>query len=170
MKTSIVLFVVLIFSSCQGFLLHTNQFPRANAKTTTEHHQKTPPDDDMDAGHFKMDDSLRPPLINLRRESILFGTNSATMANNNVLSTWQWIRRRFPVLLTGTRSDENPGGALYNTFLVRLPTLVAGVIYGKNLVQGHGLIVDLGGGPLEVNPLVVFAILGSVLRVPKQPS
>lgn len=158
MKTFFLLFFFFL-SSCQGFLV-----PHSRAVRTARSYQ-TPPED---AG--RIDDSLRPPPINLRKESILFDSNSATMANNNVLRAWQFIRRRFPLLLTGTQSDENPWGALYNTFFVRLPTLVAGGVYGKNLVQGHPLIVDLGDGPFEVHPLVVLGILGTILRVPKQSS
>jgi hypothetical protein len=126
---------------------------------------QTPPDIDE---AWSLDDSLRPPPFNLRKESILFDANATTMANNNALQIWRFMRRRLPHVLTGTQSDENPWGAIYNTLLVRFPTLVTGVLYGKNVVQGHPLIVDLGDGPFEVPPLVVFGILASILRVPKQ--
>jgi hypothetical protein len=115
----------------------------------------------------RLDDSLRPPPFNLRKESILFDSNATTMANNNALRIWRFMRRRLPLWLTGTQSDENPWGAIYNTLLVRFPTLMAGVCYGKNVIQGHPLIVDLGDGPFEVPPLVVVGILASILRVPK---
>ena len=75
------------------------------------------------------------------------------------------MRRRLPLLVTGTRSDADPWGAIYNTVLVRLPTLFAGVLYGKKVVQEHPLIVDLGDGPFEVHLVVILA---TILRVPEQ--
>lgn len=166
MKALSVLFfisvITVVISSCQCYVVHP--IPK-NFQQRVRNYQ-TPPGEDLDA--WRIDDSLRPPPVNLRKESILFDSNSATMANNNALRVWQFMRRRFPVVVTGTHSDENPWGAIYNTVLVRLPTLVAGVLYGKNLIQGHPLIVDLGDGPFEVHPLVVVGILGAILRVPKQ--
>ena len=154
----LLFFFVILLSTCQCFVLRSS-IPH---KTAGGCYQTKNEKDSQ------IDDSLRQPPVNWRKESILFDNEAATRANNNVLRVWQWMRRRLPLVVTGTRSDENPWGAIYNTVLVRLPTLLAGVLYGKNVVQGHPLIVDLGDGPFEVHPLIVVGILGTILRVPKQ--
>lgn len=113
--------------------------------------------------------SLTPPPINLRKESLLFGTNPASKAENNSLKAWKWCKQNLPYIVTGseansTVADENPLAGLYNLLLVRMPTILAGALYCKNLVQGHPLIVDVGGGPGEVPPILVGAILYAILR------
>lgn len=162
---SVLLFFIfsIILSTCQCFVVH-----HSISKPVRCHYQTPPSQNDETILLLLIDDSLRPPPINLRKESILFDSNSATMAKNNALRVWQFMRRRLPLIVTGTHSDANPWGAMYNTLLVRLPTLGAGVVYAKNIIQGHPLIVDLGDGPFEVPSLVVLGILGTILRVPKQ--
>jgi hypothetical protein len=114
------------------------------------------------------DIDLMYPPINIRKESMLFGDNPATTKNNNALRLWKTLKERLPFVVTGARkpntADDNPIGALYNIVFVRLPVIVAGVVYGKNLVEGHPLIVDVGDGPFTVNSLIVLAVFYVILR------
>ena len=116
----------------------------------------------------QLDADLMPPPINIRKESILFGENPATMDNNNILRLWKTLKDRLPFVVTGARSattaDDNPIGAIYNIVFVRLPVIAAGLLYGKNLVEGHPLVIDIGEGPFIVNPLAVLAVLFVILR------
>lgn len=115
-----------------------------------------------------LDGDLTPPPINLRKESILFGENPTTAVNNNALKLWMTLKERLPFVVTGAREnskgDENPIGAIYNIIFVRLPVICAGLVYGKNLSEGHPLVVDIGEGPFTMSPLAVFAILFVILR------
>lgn len=118
-------------------------------------------DDRLDAG-------LSPPPINIRKESILFGENPATMDNNNALRLWVNLKGTLPFVFTGAREpdtgDDNPIGAIYNIIFVRVPVIVAGLVYGKNQIEGHPLVVDFGDGPLAMNPLVVLGVMFFILR------
>jgi hypothetical protein len=112
-------------------------------------------------------DLMFPP-INIRKESILFGDNPATMNNNNTLRLWKALKENLPFVVTGARTpntaDDNPIGGIYNILFVRLPVVVAGLVYGKNLAEGHPLIVDVGDGPFSVSPLIVLAVFFVILR------
>jgi hypothetical protein len=114
------------------------------------------------------DVDLMFPPINIRKESILFGENPATRNNNNSLRLWKTLKERLPFVVTGARTpttaDNNPIGAIYNIVFVRLPVIVAGLVYGKNLAEGHPLIVDVGDGPFTVNSLIVLAVFFVILR------
>jgi hypothetical protein len=114
------------------------------------------------------DVDLMFPPINIRKESILFGDNPATMNNNNTLRLWKTLKDRLPFVVTGARTpstaDDNPIGGIYNILFVRLPVIAAGLVYGKNLVEGHPLIVDVGDGPFSVSPLIVLAVFFVILR------
>lgn len=113
-------------------------------------------------------DDLTPPLVKFRKESLLFDESSASKYNNDALRLWRGLKSRLPQVLTGARqvdtADDNPLAGIYNMIFVRLPTVAAGFVYGKNLYQGHPLIVDVGNGPWEVNPLFVLATLYVILR------
>lgn len=115
-----------------------------------------------------IDTNLLPPLINIRKESILFGDNPATKQNNNTLKAWRATKKNLPFVFTGARTastaDDNPIGGFYNMIFVRLPTILAGLVYSKNVVSGHPLVVDLGSGPTELSPLVVASVLFLILR------
>jgi hypothetical protein len=114
-----------------------------------------------------VDASLWPPAFNLRKESILFGENPTTQRDNNVSRLWRFCRQQLPYVMTGARTaccDDNPIGALYNMLLVRIPCIAAGLVYSKNMIEGHPLIVDVGSGPFEMNPLIVFGVLYFILR------
>ena len=115
-----------------------------------------------------LDADLLPAPINIRKESILFGENPATMDNNNVLRLWKVLKQCLPFVVTGARTpttaDDNPVGAIYNVVFVRVPVIMAGLVYGKNLAEGHPLIVDFGEGSFVMSPLVVLALLFVILR------
>jgi hypothetical protein len=90
------------------------------------------------------------------------------------LRLWRTCKNHLPFVLTGARTasrtaDENPIGGIYNIVFVRLPTIMAGLIYTKNLLLDghHGMIVDLGfggAGPFELPPIIVGATLYVILR------
>jgi hypothetical protein len=115
-----------------------------------------------------VDASLWPPAFNLRRESILFGENPATQRDNNLSRLWRFCKQQLPYVVTGARTsqtcDDNPIGALYNMLLVRIPCITAGLVFSKNMIESHPLIVDVGSGPFEMNPLIVFGVLYFILR------
>jgi len=111
-----------------------------------------------------IDDELLPAPVSLRRQSILFGEDPETKKNNSILNLWIVMQDRLPYLITGGKSTENPLDRIYNVAFVRIPTTVAGLIYGKNLFEGHPLVVDLGDGPFEVHPIFVAGTLFFILR------
>jgi hypothetical protein len=121
-----------------------------------------------DSETLSVDQELQAAPINVRKQSLLFGERPSTVADNEILHLWRAAKVRLPVILTGARrvdtADENPIGGLYNMIFVRLPTLLAGLVYGKNVLQGHPLVVDIGDGPFIVHPLVVGGILYAILR------
>lgn len=116
-----------------------------------------------------IDEDLLPPDLIFRRESLLFGDNPSTRKNNGIKDAWVWCVRNLPRVVTGVdaTSSSTPTSALacfYNMILVRLPTIAAGFVYVRNLLEGHPLIVDVGNGPFEVSPLIVGAVLWAILR------
>ena len=44
-----------------------------------------------------------------------------------------------------------------------IPTIGIGIVYIKNLVEGHPLIMDFGQGAFEMSPIAVFAVLALIL-------
>ena len=161
--------LVALVSTSEAFLhrpYRNRQIERSNLKAANkEEEQFTLNYDDDD---IVVDKRLTRPPINVNKESILFGENPATVADNNTLRLWRGIKRRLPFVLTGARAedtaDDNPIGGIYNMVFVRLPTILAGCVYGKNLLQGHPLVVDIGDGPFEASPLAVAAVLYFILR------
>jgi hypothetical protein len=133
---------------------------------------------------------LRPPPFNLRKELLLFEERSATKNNNNVLQLWLFCKRQLPWFIHGaprhpeqpeqqqrsshnsenqvtaynTQVEEDPVALLYNMAFVQIPAVVARIVYIYNLSQGRPLIVDLGDGAFEINPLVVGGALFVFLR------
>lgn len=134
--------------------------PRA-ATTTTTARLKASSDEQQDKDSHLND--LTPPLINWRRESILFGDRPATQKNNNALRLWRKVKSSLPPVVTGaykkTTADANPMGALFNMLFIRIPILAAGILYVVNLATGHPLIMDVGYGPFEVSPIIVGGVL-----------
>jgi hypothetical protein len=116
-------------------------------------------------------DDLTPPPINWARNSILFDENPSTKRNNNAaLDAWVACQTNLPAVVTGvwpwrdaSITRNNPVGAFYNMAFVRIPVIVVGILYVKNLYQGHPLIMDIGEGPFEMSPLVVVAVLALIL-------
>lgn len=113
---------------------------------------------------------LTPPSVNLVRDSILFSDNPSTQRNNSALDAWNSSKSNLPAFLTGawpwrdlSVADKDPVGALYNMAMVRMPVVLVGILYGKNLIEGHPLVMDIGDGPFVMNPLIVIAVLGIIL-------
>ena len=109
-----------------------------------------------------IDDDLLSPSVIMRRESLLFSENPSSQ--NIVKDVWEWCGQNLPVVVTGDTSTAKPCAGLYNMILVRIPTLVAGIVYTIHLTQGHPLIVDMGNGPFTVNPVLVGGVLWAILR------
>lgn len=130
-------------------------------------------DDDDDRNNF-MDD-LTPPPVNFARNSILFSDNPSTKKRNNImLDVWKTSRTYLPAFLTGAwpwrdvdRMDNQPVAALYNMIVVRLPVVLVGIFYWKQLLlDHHDLVMDFGfltDGPQVMNPLLVTLVLCFIL-------
>lgn len=122
------------------------------------------------------------PPFSFRRKSLLFSENDESVplsllspnveakSSTAFLSLWRGAKSTLPPLVTGaweSRGDDfgdnNSGGSVYNLIFVRIPAIAAGLIYGKNLVMGHPLVMDFGHGPFEMNPLVVAGLLWILL-------
>ena len=134
-------------------------------------------DGDSLSSPSSIDENLQRPPINIRKESILFSDNPATAQNNNIARLWKFFKNRLPYVFTGVSKDsadkrsavvdKNPVGAIYNMVFVRCPSVLAGVVYSKNLIEGHPLYCDVGfgtAGPFEIPPLFVYGILLIILR------
>jgi hypothetical protein len=100
----------------------------------------------------------------------LFSENPSTQRNNSALDAWNAAKSNLPAFLTGawpwrdlSVADKDPVGALYNIAMVRLPVVLVGILYGKNLIEGHPLVMDIGDGPFVMSPLIVIAVLGIIL-------
>lgn len=115
-----------------------------------------------------IDKDLMFPAITLRKESILFGENPTTRKNSNALRAWRATKQFLPFVVTGARTpttaDDNPIAGFYNMIFVRVPTIAAGLVYVKNSLTGHPLVIDVGFGASEVNPVIVGAVLFAILR------
>jgi hypothetical protein len=129
------------------------------------------PDQDPDPDPQLLDlTDLTPPTVNLVRDSILFSENPSTLRNNSALDAWKAVKSNWPAVLTGawpwkdlSVADKDPVGALYNIAMVRMPVVLVGLLYGKNLIEGHPLVMDIGDGPFVMNPLIVICVLGIIL-------
>jgi hypothetical protein len=119
-------------------------------------------------------DDLTPPPINLARDSILFSENPSTQRNNNsALDAWKFCKSNLPAVFTGawpwreneqkSLANHNPVGGLYNMAFVRLPVILIGLVYSRNLFEGHPLIMDIGDGPFAMSPLIVYLVLALIL-------
>ena len=72
--------------------------------------------------------------------------NNTTVADGNValLGAWRVVRAVAPRLLTnaaGNDGDDNPAGALINTFFIRLPVLAFAAAFAVNVLLGGGIRV-----------------------------
>ena len=93
--------------------------------------------------------------------------------DEEIFKIWRATKEFLPAVLTGAwsqdRGDENPGAALYNMFIVRLPTIICGIWYLKGLVTSPGsggFSLDFGFGTdvVEGGPIVVVVVLYLILR------
>mmetsp|Transcript_5516 Transcript_5516/g.8486 ORF Transcript_5516/g.8486 Transcript_5516/m.8486 type:complete len:167 (-) Transcript_5516:2453-2953(-) len=110
-------------------------------------------------------DELSRPSISFTRNSILFDENAPTQRDNGPLRVWKSTKSVLPALVTGAWDDEKKGDRkpmehLYNMVFIRIPTVLMALVYSKNLIDGHGLILSFG----EVPPIVVFAVFAIILR------
>ena len=87
-----------------------------------------------------------------------------------VRNAWATCKAKLPAIVTGawdeSAGDDEPGGALANLALVRLPLLALLAYYTQYLVlDGSPLIVDFGFDdvPKVVPPGVVWTIFGLLL-------
>jgi hypothetical protein len=189
-RPSVLLAVLLLLAVCDGFVQQL--IPQRKLCAVMMPHRvetflplmsRKQVDDDQDDGveftayrrnsttneeNDAIDRALLFPAVNVRKESILFGEDPATVASNNSLRLWKLMKKRLPYIFTGVKatsdvSDFNPMGGIYNVIFVRLPTILAGCVYVKNLVEGHPLVVDVGDGPFAVNPLAVAGVLYIIL-------
>mmetsp|Transcript_32463 Transcript_32463/g.48940 ORF Transcript_32463/g.48940 Transcript_32463/m.48940 type:complete len:179 (-) Transcript_32463:236-772(-) len=139
-----------------------------NAKTDEDYEKNDDEAYSMAPFTYEIDSNLLPPPIILTKESILFDENAATKASNNFLQLWKDLKESLPFVVTGARSpgtaDENPVAAIYNIVFVRLPTIIAGLFYSKNLIEGHDLMLDFGHGPIAISPVLVYATFFLILR------
>ena len=128
------------------------------------------PTTDTDETHISELDDLRPPSISLTRNSILFGDNPPTQQNNVPLRIWRGTKSVLPPIVTGVWNDEEGGGDtkpvehLYNLVFVRMPTVCCLLVYIRNVLMGHPLVIDVGDGSFEVPTLIVFGIILAILR------
>jgi hypothetical protein len=113
---------------------------------------------------------ILPPAVSFSRNSILFSERPVTQRNNEVLDFWRGVKSTLPPVITGAwpwrdpfLADENPMGALYNVLFVRFPVIGMGLVYAKNLNDGHPFIIDYGDGPVEFPPIAVLLVLAIIL-------
>ena len=145
-------------------------FDRTKNPLLVRQKQQRPEDESStDTANYYMDD-LTPPSVNFKRDSILFSENPSTKSNDPALKWWNSCKAHLPPVLTGAWSwrdasvaNHNPIGALYNMAFVRFPVIVVGLVYLKNLIEGHPLIMNFGYGPMEMGPIVVLAVLALIL-------
>ena len=126
-------------------------------------------EDRLSEADARLSDIL-PPAVSVSRNSVLFSEKPVTQRNNDVLDFWRGVKSTVPPVITGAwpwrdpyLADEHPMGAIYNIIFVRMPVIITGFIYAKNLHEGHPLIMDYGDGPFVVSPLIVFGVLALVL-------
>lgn len=114
-------------------------------------------------------DELTPPSISFTRNSILFGENAPSQKDNGPLWVWKQTKSALPPFVTGAwdenKGDKRPVEHLYNFLFIRLPTVGAALLYLKNILTGHPLIMSFGSDTMfEVPPPVVFGVIFFILR------
>lgn len=113
-------------------------------------------------------DDLTPPSVSFTRNSVLFGENPPTQRSNGPLWLWQGAKKVFPPFVTGaweeSKGDKKPVEHLYNLLFVRMPVVLVGILYLRNLISGHPLIMNYGDGFFTVPPLVVLGVFMLILR------
>jgi hypothetical protein len=116
---------------------------------------------------YELDD-LMPPSVSFTRNSVLFGENPPTQRNNRPLWLWRGAKSILPPFATGAwdegMGDATPVEHLYNLLFVRMPTILMGILYMRNLSMGHPLVMNFGDGSFEVPLLVVLCVFLVILR------
>lgn len=172
-SNAVPVLAVLLSFLFSGFLVTPFQaVKRTRIRPATGWQSKARREDDEEFQVSKttaaIDASLTRPLINVRKESLLFGQNISTLQDNYALELWRDCKKSLPTVVTGARTpttaDDNPWGAFYNMLLVRVPTIAMCFVYSKNLAEGNPFVVDFGGGPCEMSPLLVFGTFYLILR------
>ena len=81
---------------------------------------------------------------------------------------WRGAKSILPSFATGAwdegKGDATPVEHLYNLLFVRMPTVLMGILYMRNLSMGHPLVMNYGDGFFEVPPLVVLCVFLVILR------
>ena len=118
-------------------------------------------------GGYELDD-LKPPSVSFTRNSILFGENPPTQRHNGPLWLWRRAKSTLPPFVSGAwdegKGDSKPAEHLYNLLFVRLPTVLMGILYIRNLSEGHPLVMNYGDGFFEVPSILVFCVFLVILR------
>lgn len=114
-------------------------------------------------------DELSPPSISFSRNSILFGDDPPTQKSNGPLVLWQRTKSVLPKFVTGAweegKGDRDPVEHIYNLVFVRIPVVLMGIVYVNNVIHGHPLLMNFGGGTIyEVPAIIVFGIIYVILR------
>lgn len=113
-------------------------------------------------------DDLVPPSVSFDRNSMLFGDDPPSQRKNAPLRIWRGAKQILPNFVTGawapSSGDKKPVENMYNTLFVRIPTVLMCVVYTRNLLLGHGLIINFGGDNIEVPSLIVYSIILVILR------
>eukprot|EP00804_Cyclotella_cryptica_P004808 CCRYP_004894-RA/>CCRYP_004894-RA protein AED:0.16 eAED:0.16 QI:0/-1/0/1/-1/1/1/0/177 len=114
-------------------------------------------------------DELSPPSIAFTRNSILFGDDPPTQKRNGPLVIWQQTKSLLPKFVTGAwengKGDRDPLEHLYNLVFVRIPVVLMGMVYVNNLIHGHPLLMNFGGGTVfEIPAIIVLGIIYVILR------
>ena len=172
MGLTFTLLLCLLSSQALAFRSHRNALyathyprhalPRLYASDDGGYPAATDTDD-----KYELDD-LQPPSVSFTRNSVLFGENPPTQRNNGPLWLWRGAKSILPSFATGAwdegKGDATPVEHLYNLLFVRMPTVLMGILYMRNLSMGHPLVMNYGDGFFEVPPLVVRCVFLVILR------
>ena len=172
MGLTFTLLLCLLSSQALAFRSHRNALyatryprhalPRLYASDDGGYPAATDTDD-----KYELDD-LQPPSVSFTRNSVLFGENPPTQRNNGPLWLWRGAKSILPSFATGAwdegKGDATPVEHLYNLLFVRMPTVLMGILYMRNLSMGHPLVMNYGDGFFEVPPLGVRCVFLVLLR------
>ena len=113
-------------------------------------------------------DDLTPPSVSFTRNSVLFGENPPAQRRIWPLWLWQGAKTVLPQFVTGAweegKGDKKPVEHLYNLLFVRMPVVLVGILYIRNLILGHQLGMNYGDGFFAVPPLVALGVFLLILR------
>ena len=189
-----LLSIILAFCFCRAatsFQVMSKKRPAFRLQNESRLHSASGGNEDVVTEKGDELDELSRPSISFTRNSIvsrsciarvialleysqysslqLFDEDAPTQRDNGPLRVWKSTKSFLPALVTGAWGDEGKGDRkplehLYNMVFIRIPAVLMAFVYGKNLVDGHGLIISLGGSFGEVPPIIVFAVFAIILR------